>query len=138
MEIVEVNKKQTVSGNKRKNEIRKNIMGTLLVIAPVIGFCAFTLFPMAVSFLISFTELHSYNGNNRYVVRNVTGNVRIEVSHRAINSADETEEQTNEKTEIKDPKTTVIVCVAVGAGVVVVGAGVAVVFIIKKRKIKKG
>ena len=78
------------------------------------------------------------DGNNRYVVRNVTGNVRIEVSHRAINSADETEEQTNEKTEIKDPKTTVIVCVAVGAGVVVVGAGVAVVFIIKKRKIKKG
>ncbi len=61
MENVNVNVNREVLRNKRRNNIRKNVVGTALVAAPVIGFCAFTLFPMLVSFIISFTELHSYN-----------------------------------------------------------------------------
>ncbi|MDD6994977.1 MAG: sugar ABC transporter permease [Candidatus Borkfalkiaceae bacterium] len=41
--------------------IRKEITATAIVTPTVIGFCAFTLFPMLFSLVVSFTELHSYN-----------------------------------------------------------------------------
>lgn len=46
---------------KKLLNIRKEITATAIVTPTVIGFCAFTLFPMLFSLVVSFTELHSYN-----------------------------------------------------------------------------
>lgn len=46
---------------KKRAKIRKEIIGTLMISAPLFGFIVFTLFPMIVSLVVSFFELHSYN-----------------------------------------------------------------------------
>lgn len=46
---------------KKRAKIRKEIIGTLMISAPLFGFIIFTLFPMIVSLVVSFFELHSYN-----------------------------------------------------------------------------
>lgn len=46
---------------RRKSRFRKEIVCTAITLPVLIGFCAFRLFPMVLSFLTSFTELHSYN-----------------------------------------------------------------------------
>lgn len=46
---------------KKRANLKKEIIATSIVMPAVIGFCAFTLFPMVFSLVISFTELHSYN-----------------------------------------------------------------------------
>lgn len=40
---------------------RENILGTLMASGPFIGFLLFTMIPMLVSLLVSFTELHSFD-----------------------------------------------------------------------------
>lgn len=54
---------RNVAATKRKKlaNLKKEIIATSIVMPAVIGFCAFTLFPMVFSLIISFTELHSYN-----------------------------------------------------------------------------
>lgn len=49
--------------SKKKN-LRYEIIGTLMVLAPTLGFICFTLFPMALSLYVSFNELHSYTISN--------------------------------------------------------------------------
>lgn len=47
--------------SKRRRALRRNVVGTLMACPPFLGFLAFTLTPMIMSLVISFTELHSYN-----------------------------------------------------------------------------
>lgn len=46
---------------KKRNNLKREIIATSIVMPLVIGFCAFTLFPMVLSLIVSFHELHSYN-----------------------------------------------------------------------------
>lgn len=51
---------------KKKNMLgkRETIEGWLMVIVPLLGFCAFTAFPIFMSFYVSFFDLHSYDLSN--------------------------------------------------------------------------
>lgn len=51
---------KTIAAKKRA-QIKREIIGTLMIAAPLIGFIAFTLFPMLVSLIVSFHDLRSYN-----------------------------------------------------------------------------
>lgn len=55
------NQNFAVRRSKNKANLRREVIGTLMILAPMIGFIAFTLFPMIISFIVSFNELHSYN-----------------------------------------------------------------------------
>ena len=59
----ELSLNRNVEATKRKKlaNLKKEIIATSIVMPVVIGFCAFTLFPMIFSLVVSFTELHSYN-----------------------------------------------------------------------------
>lgn len=46
---------------KRKENLKKEIVATAIVTPTVLGFCAFTLFPMIFSLIVSFTHLTSAN-----------------------------------------------------------------------------
>lgn len=54
-------KNDAVKKLKKRAKVRREIIGTLMIAAPLIGFIAFTLFPMVISFIVSFHDLHSYN-----------------------------------------------------------------------------
>lgn len=56
-----LNQNDAAKRSKKRAKIRREIIGTLMIAAPLVGFLAFTLFPMAVSFIVSFNDLHSYN-----------------------------------------------------------------------------
>ena len=49
-------KNDAVKKLKKRAKVRREIIGTLMI-----GFIAFTLFPMVISFIVSFHDLHSYN-----------------------------------------------------------------------------
>ncbi len=52
---------ETVSKQRKRVELRKEIICTAIILPVMIGFFAFTVFPMILSFITSFTELHSFN-----------------------------------------------------------------------------
>lgn len=61
MNEVVLNRNAEATKRKKVANLKKEIIATSIVLPVVIGFCAFTLFPMIFSLVVSFTELHSYN-----------------------------------------------------------------------------
>lgn len=61
MSEVLLNRNEEASKRKKLANLKKEVIATSIVMPVVIGFCAFTLFPMLFSLVVSFTELHSYN-----------------------------------------------------------------------------
>lgn len=61
MSAIELNRNEQATRLKRKMTFRREILSTLIVLPTMIGFFCFTLFPMLISLIVSFTELHSYN-----------------------------------------------------------------------------
>lgn len=61
MEELILDKNEEAIKRKKASNLKKEIIATAIVLPAVLGFCAFTLFPMVFSLIISFTELHSYN-----------------------------------------------------------------------------
>ena len=55
------NKNEAAAKAKKRAALRREIVGTLMILAPLVCFIAFTLFPMLISLIVSFTDLHSYN-----------------------------------------------------------------------------
>lgn len=51
----------TIKKHKQKWKIREEITATLMASLPFIGFILFTLFPMGLSLVVSFTDLRSYD-----------------------------------------------------------------------------
>ena len=54
-------KNDAVKKLKKRAKVRREIIGTLMIAAPLIGFIAFTLFPIVISFIVRFHDLHSNN-----------------------------------------------------------------------------
>lgn len=61
MNELSLNRNEEATKRKKLANLKKEIIATSIVLPVVIGFCAFTLFPMIFSLVVSFTELHSYN-----------------------------------------------------------------------------
>ena len=61
MNELSLNRNEEATKRKKLADLKKEIIATSIVMPVVIGFCAFTLFPMIFSLVVSFTELHSYN-----------------------------------------------------------------------------
>ena len=61
MNELSLNRNDEATKRKKLTDLKKEIIATSIVMPVVIGFCAFTLFPMIFSLVVSFTELHSYN-----------------------------------------------------------------------------
>lgn len=55
------NKNEAAAKAKKRAALRREIVGTLMILAPLVCFIAFTLFPMLISLIVSFNDLHSYN-----------------------------------------------------------------------------
>lgn len=55
------NKNEVAAKAKKRAALRREIVGTLMILAPLVCFIAFTLFPMLISLIVSFNDLHSYN-----------------------------------------------------------------------------
>ena len=54
-------KNEAAAKAKKRAALRREIVGTLMILAPLVCFIAFTLFPMLISLIVSFNGLHSYN-----------------------------------------------------------------------------
>lgn len=56
-----LNKNEAAVKAKKRAALRREIVGTLMILGPLVCFIAFTLFPMLISLIVSFNDLHSYN-----------------------------------------------------------------------------
>ena len=59
--MMNIEKNGVVSKQKKLMNFRREVISTAIVVPVMIGFIAFTLFPMLLSLGVSFTELHSFN-----------------------------------------------------------------------------